>query len=56
MTEKKQVYQCDECGLHYKDKKTAELCEAWCKERNSCNLEITRLSLEAQSEKGETNS
>ncbi len=35
------LYQCPECGLHYKEKKWAECCEAWCKEHHSCNLEIT---------------
>lgn len=35
------LYQCKECGLHYKDKETAEKCEAWCKEHKTCNVEIT---------------
>lgn len=35
------LYQCEECGLHYKDRATAERCEAWCREHRSCNLEIT---------------
>lgn len=35
-------YQCKECGLHYKDKKTAEKCRAWCKEHKTCNIEITK--------------
>lgn len=39
------AYICDECGLSYKNKKWAEKCKAWCKEHNSCNLEITRHSL-----------
>jgi len=38
----KELYQCEECSLHYKDKKWAEKCESWCKEKHSCNLEITR--------------
>lgn len=36
------LYQCKECGFHYKDKETAEKCEAWCKEHKTCNVEITR--------------
>lgn len=40
------LYQCKECGLHYNDKTTAVKCEAWCKERKSCNLEITKHSEE----------
>jgi hypothetical protein len=41
-----EFYQCAECGLHYRDKETAKQCEEWCKEHNSCNLEITRHSVE----------
>jgi hypothetical protein len=41
-----ELYQCHECGLHYTEKETAEKCEAWCKENNSCNLEITIRSVE----------
>ncbi|MBI2575200.1 hypothetical protein HYV82_04930 [Candidatus Woesearchaeota archaeon] len=33
---------CRECGFAYASKEWAEKCEAWCKEHNSCNLEITR--------------
>ena len=40
-TEKgKELYQCRECGFHYEDKEWADKCEAWCRERKSCNLEI----------------
>jgi len=39
--ENKSTYQCKECGFHYADKLTAEKCEAWCKEHESCNIEIT---------------
>ena len=41
MQEDKKLYQCEECGFHYVEKEQAEKCEAWCKEHNSCNLEIT---------------
>lgn len=37
----KKLYQCEVCGFHYERKERAEKCEAWCKERHSCNLEIT---------------
>ncbi len=40
------VYQCSECGLHYPDKTTAEACKAWCSQHKSCNLQITRVSIE----------
>lgn len=36
----KELYQCDECGLKYADKETAEKCQAWCTEHKSCNLDI----------------
>ena len=39
--EDKKLYQCEACGFHYESKEQAEKCEAWCKEHNSCNLEIT---------------
>lgn len=37
----KELYQCKECGFQYEDKEWAEKCEAWCKEHQSCNIEIT---------------
>ncbi len=36
------TYQCDDCGLKYKEKNIAEKCEAWCKKHHSCNIEITK--------------
>ena len=38
----KKFYQCEECKFLYEDKNWAEKCQAWCKENNSCNLEITK--------------
>ena len=35
-------FQCEACGLKYREKEIAEKCEAWCTAHNSCNLEITR--------------
>lgn len=34
------IYQCEECGLWYRDKEIAEQCQAWCKTHQSCNLDI----------------
>jgi hypothetical protein len=42
----KELYRCQECGLHYEDKKQAEKCQAWCKEHKSCNIEITASAIE----------
>lgn len=41
LKENKELYRCEECGFHYADKGWAEKCEAWCRERKSCNIEIT---------------
>lgn len=42
----KELYQCEECGFHYESKETAEKCEVWCREHQSCNIEITAQALE----------
>jgi len=36
------LFQCEECGFKYRDKETAEKCQAWCSEHNSCNIEIIK--------------
>ncbi|MBS3051955.1 MAG: hypothetical protein J4428_01100 [Candidatus Aenigmarchaeota archaeon] len=38
----KKYFVCEECGFAYKEKKLAEKCQNWCKEHNSCNIEITK--------------
>lgn len=43
--EKDNLYACEECGFAYKEKNWAEKCEAWCKEKHSCNIEITKYSV-----------
>jgi hypothetical protein len=40
------TYQCPECGFHYTDEPTAKKCQAWCREHNSCNIEITKVAIE----------
>ncbi len=39
-------YKCEECGLSYEKRARAEKCEAWCKKNKSCNLEITKHSVQ----------
>jgi len=39
--EGKKYYQCEICKFSYEDKEWAEKCEDFCKEHNSCSLEIT---------------
>lgn len=45
ITDNKILYACKECGLKYEQKEIAEKCEAWCKEHQSCNLEIIKYSV-----------
>jgi transposase-like protein len=40
----KQHFICKECGFEYEERDWAEKCQKWCKEHNSCNLEITKHS------------
>lgn len=37
---KKNLFECPECHLFYKEKKWADKCEKWCKKHKSCNLKI----------------
>lgn len=39
------LYSCPECGLSYRENVLAKKCEAWCKKYNSCNLEVTKHSV-----------
>jgi hypothetical protein len=39
-------YQCEQCKLFFKDKKTAQKCENWCKKYKSCNLDIIKEAIE----------
>jgi len=34
------LYKCKECGFKYKEKKWRDRCEDWCREHQSCSLEI----------------
>lgn len=44
------LYKCEECGLNYQEKEIAEKCQAWCKETNSCNLEIIKFAVKSSDE------
>jgi len=48
--ENKQIYQCEECGFRYEEQSWAEKCEAWCKEHQSCNIEITSYGIPPKQE------
>lgn len=43
------LYQCEECGLKYAEKETAEKCQAWCAEHKSCNLDIIKSAVNSHS-------
>ena len=40
--EGKTVFTCDTCGFGYTKKETAEECENYCLENNSCSIKITK--------------
>ncbi len=46
MSKKKQVYQCPECGLHYRQQQIAKQCEEYCKTHNACSMEIASHAVE----------
>jgi hypothetical protein len=46
----KELHQCEECGFQYAEKVWAEKCEAWCKEHQSCNIEITAHAIPQEDE------
>ena len=52
---KKKVYQCPECGLHYNDETIMKKCASWCSRYKSCNLDITKSSVELQEAKDADN-
>jgi len=41
------LYQCSICKLHFTSKEVAVQCDDWCKNNNSCNMEIAGQSIEA---------
>jgi len=38
-------HYCEDCELVYESRDWAERCEAWCRENDTCNIEITRHSI-----------
>ena len=40
------LFTCPECGLTYNEKTWAEKCEAWCKEHESCNLDVIKHAID----------
>lgn len=44
--ENQELYQCLVCGFHYRQETLAQQCEEWCREHQSCSLEITKQAIE----------
>lgn len=42
---KNKLYYCGECGMKYKNYKTALKCEKWCSKNKSCNLDIIKYAV-----------
>lgn len=42
----KELYQCEECGMHYEDEKIAKECEEFCRANHACNIEIIKYAVE----------
>jgi hypothetical protein len=36
------LYACKVCGLKYKERKLAKMCEEYCKLHKSCNLDLAK--------------
>lgn len=46
-------FECEECGLLYKEKDWAGKCQEWCSRNKSCNLEITKHAIKIFGNKDE---
>lgn len=42
----KNLYQCEECGLQYREEGIAKKCQDWCQKHKTCNLEIITHAVE----------
>ena len=42
------LYMCEECGFAYEQKEWAEKCQQWCKQYQSCILEITQHAVQSE--------
>lgn len=47
----KKYYQCNICKFYYKTKEQVEKCQAWCNKHHSCNIKITKFSVNPEKEK-----
>ena len=42
MYRNKVCFACEMCGFIYDDQNEAKVCETWCREHHTCNLDITK--------------
>jgi len=42
----KRYFECRECNFVYKNEEIAKECEDYCKKHHSCNMEITKYSIQ----------
>lgn len=42
----KKYFVCEICGFSYEENEWAQRCQNWCEEHNSCNMEITKRSVQ----------
>ncbi len=40
--EGKNLFECEECRMLYKERELAKKCQDWCSKHHSCNIEIIR--------------
>jgi len=40
--EGKTIFQCEACGMFFKERELAEKCEKFCNENKACSIEITK--------------
>lgn len=45
---KQELYQCPACKLYYRDREIRDRCEAWCREHQSCNLDLVQYAVPAE--------
>ncbi|MDO8537612.1 MAG: hypothetical protein Q7S21_01885 [archaeon] len=39
-------FECNECGMKFKEKTWAQKCENWCKKHHTCHIEIIKHAIE----------
>jgi len=52
---KKEYFQCEECGFLYGDKSWAVKCKQHCRKYHSCNIGITKHAIQTKKSGGGTN-